>query len=416
MHVMIDEETTLTKEIIPSSSYGLRSGSLGYFETLAQSISCLAPTCTPAILIPLVFVTAGSGTWLAYLLATLAVLLVGANINQFALRSASPGSIYSYVTIGLGPGMGLLTGWLLLSGYIIVLSCIEGQFTLYAAPFVKDVFHLSIEPAYLMICCSIFAYYIAWRDIKLSASIMLILEFCSITLILVLMGITLIHQKQIIDWNQIRLTGVSVHGLTMGLVFAIFGYTGFESAASLGSEVKSPLKNIPRAIIQSGLWSGIFYAICAYVMILGFSSAGQKLGGSEAVLISLASLNGIPFFGIILGLGAVISFFACMISCINTSSRLMFMMGHHGLLHSGLSKAHENNQTPHIAILFVTIIGAMPPLIMSACHCSLIDIIAWTGTLSAYAFISSYLLVSVAAPVYLYQLNKLKKRVRSVAC
>ena len=66
-----------TKENAPTSSYGLRQGALSPMETLAQSVSTIAPTTTPAATIPLVFALAGNGTWLAYLLATAAVLLVG---------------------------------------------------------------------------------------------------------------------------------------------------------------------------------------------------------------------------------------------------------------------------------------------------------------------------------------------------
>jgi len=45
-------------------------------EMLAQSVSTMAPTTTPAATIPLVCALAGNGTWLAYALATAAVLLV----------------------------------------------------------------------------------------------------------------------------------------------------------------------------------------------------------------------------------------------------------------------------------------------------------------------------------------------------
>src|SRR5450756_1897102 len=56
--------------------YGLQRHVLGPLETLAQSISTMAPTSSPAMTVPLVFATAGNGTWLAYLLATLYTLLV----------------------------------------------------------------------------------------------------------------------------------------------------------------------------------------------------------------------------------------------------------------------------------------------------------------------------------------------------
>jgi len=196
----------------------------------------------------------------------------------------------------------------------------------------------------------------------------------------------------------------------MGLVLAILGYTGFESAASLGSEAKNPLYNIPKAVIRSGLWSGIFYVVCAYIMILGFSGGMVHLEKCGTALISLAALDGVPFLGLVLSFGAMISFFACTLACINVTARLMFMMGHHGLFHSSFSQAHEDNHTPHVAVIFATILGTLPALLLYLVHFSLVDIIAWTGTVSAYGFISTYALVSIAAPVYLYQLKKLNMR------
>ncbi len=403
-------EESADRRLSANCPYGLRANVLGSFETLAQSVSALAPTSTPAILIPLVFASAGNGTWLAYLIATLCVVLVGANINQFASRSASPGSLYSYVAIGLGSGMGISTGWLLLCAYIIVIASVEGQFTLYAIAFLKDAFHLSATPSVVMLICAGIAGYIAWKDIKISSSLMLILEICSISFILILMIITLWHKGQILDWSQIKLEGVSGKSLSLSLVFAIFGFTGFESAASLGSEAKNPLKNIPQAITGSGLFSGLFYIVCAYIMILGFSGSTEHLDRCATPLINLANIDGVPYLGLVLSFGALISLFACTLSCINVASRLMFMMGHHGLFHTSFSSAHESNRTPHIAVIIATILGTIPPILLSLLHCSLIDIIAWTGSVSAYMFISCYILVSIAAPVYLYRLKSLDWR------
>ena len=70
--------------------YGLRREALSPMETLAQSISTIAPTATPVATIPLVCALAGNGTWLAYVLATIAILLVALCIGRFARYSASP--------------------------------------------------------------------------------------------------------------------------------------------------------------------------------------------------------------------------------------------------------------------------------------------------------------------------------------
>ena len=62
------------------ATYGLRADALSPMEILAQSVSTIAPTTTPVATIPLVCALSGNGTWLAYVLATIAILLVGQTV------------------------------------------------------------------------------------------------------------------------------------------------------------------------------------------------------------------------------------------------------------------------------------------------------------------------------------------------
>src|SRR5262245_31135766 len=69
------------------SGHGLRREILSPMETLAQSVSTIAPASTPVVTIPLVCGLAGNGTWLAYVLSTIAILLVAWCIGRFARYS-----------------------------------------------------------------------------------------------------------------------------------------------------------------------------------------------------------------------------------------------------------------------------------------------------------------------------------------
>ncbi|MGC1297551.1 MAG: APC family permease, partial [Alloacidobacterium sp.] len=82
---------TVVPQPVSEEAYGLRQGVLSPLEVLAQSVSTIAPTTTPAMTIPLVFALAGNGTWLVYLLATIGLGLVALLIAAFARHSASPG-------------------------------------------------------------------------------------------------------------------------------------------------------------------------------------------------------------------------------------------------------------------------------------------------------------------------------------
>src|SRR6202034_266782 len=98
--------------------YGLHRGVLSPMETLAQSVSAMAPSTSPSLTIPLVFALAGNGTWFVYLLTTAAMLLVGFCISRFARMSASPGSLYTYTADTLRPSLGAVAAWALLIAYV----------------------------------------------------------------------------------------------------------------------------------------------------------------------------------------------------------------------------------------------------------------------------------------------------------
>src|ERR1700760_4719739 len=107
-------------------AYGLRRGGLFPLGVLAQSVSTIAPTTTPAMTIPLVFALAGNGTWLVYLLATVGLGLVALLIAAFARHSSSPGSLYSYATASLPPSLAGLAAWSLFLAYVATGSSVAG--------------------------------------------------------------------------------------------------------------------------------------------------------------------------------------------------------------------------------------------------------------------------------------------------
>src|SRR5271169_6806515 len=121
-----------------SGGYGLRREVLSPMETLAQSVSTIAPTTTPVATIPLVCALAGNGTWLAYVLATGAILLVALCIGRYSRISASPGSLYSYASMTLPPWLGATVAWSLLLAYVATGSSVIGGFYHYANLLLRD--------------------------------------------------------------------------------------------------------------------------------------------------------------------------------------------------------------------------------------------------------------------------------------
>ncbi|MBF0594116.1 MAG: APC family permease [Candidatus Omnitrophica bacterium] len=389
-------------------SYGLKSETLTPLETLGQSIANIAPTATPTIVIPLVFALSGGATWLAYLFATVSILLVAASINQFARRSASPGSFYSYAITGLGPFWGSVTGWALLIAYIGCASAVTSGVSNYTNVFLDSVFHFKVPAAILIALSVLIAWYIAYKDIKLSTRVSLALEFFSVSLIVLLVGVTLYRYGWKLDWAQLTLKGAGLDGLRGGLVLAIFSFVGFESAAALGSEAKNPLQSIPRAIVRSALIVGALFVVSSYAQVIGFYGNAETLDKSSAPLSVLADKAGLSSLGLLIDIGAIISFFACVLASINAGARVLFLMSRHGLFHSSAGDAHHKNETPHIAVTISSILAVIPAVILSINGTGDFDIYGWVGTIATLGFIVTYIIISIAAPVYLKRRGELK--------
>lgn len=376
---------------------GLKRGVLTPLETLAQSIAGIAPSATPGMLIPIVFGFAGNGTWLSYLLATIGILFTARCINEFASRSACPGSLYTFVRQGLGVRAGTLTGWALMFAYVFCGSACVTEFTVYAISLAKHFLNFQLGSQAMMVLSSLLVGYVAYKNIKLSATLMLWLEIISVGLIMLVAVLALVKHGFNIDQQQLCLSTVKFENVRMGLVMAIFGFVAFESAASLGNEAMNPLKSVPRAIMRSVIFSGCFFVFVSYAMVLSFRGAAVGLDKCSTPLLAMAGIVGVPALGHLIDAGIMMSFFAAGLANLNAAARTIYKMSDDGFFHQTLSGTHARNQTPHIAVMTASTLSLAIALMLGAFNFPLLDIVGWLGTLATFGFIYAYLATSVSA-------------------
>lgn len=381
--------------------YGLRREVLSPMETLAQSVSTIAPTTTPAATIPLVCALAGNGTWLAYVLATTAIFLVALCIARYARHSASPGSLYTYASITMPPWLAATVAWSLLLAYVATGSSVIGGFYHYANLLVRDATGHGYSALVWAMLVTVISIWIAYRDVKISARLMLWIEAASLTVIVVVVVLVLLRRGGHWDWEQLHLHGMTGSGLRLGLVLALFSFVGFESATTLGAEARDPLKTIPRAVIQSAILAGAFFTICAYTEVLGFHVVGQDLGSSQDAMHVVARVGGLPVLGLLIDIGALVSMFAGTLACITAAARVLLLMARNGLAHDSLRNTHVHNQTPSRAVVITGMAALLPVAILAARGASGLDVYGWLGSLATYGFIVAYALVCAALPRYL---------------
>jgi amino acid transporter len=390
-----------TESDVKAAGYGLRHGALSPLETLAQSISAACPTLTPFVTVPLVYTLAGNGTWLAYVLGTTGILLVAWCISRFARYSSSPGSLYSYAAMILPPWLGATAAWSLLLAYIMGTASNIGAFYYYANVMLQNLTGHGLSTLLLATIYTVPFIWMAWRDVKISARAMLVMETVSVTAVIVVMALVLFRYGVHVDPNQLHLRGVTPSGFRQGLVLALYSFAGFEGATVLGSEARNPLKAIPRAVILTAVFGGIFFTICAYAEILGFGMSGKNLGTSDVPLHILAGVGGVPMLGFLIDVGALVSLFAGSLAGITGAARVLLQMSHNGLAHGSLRSTHIRNATPAAATIVTGLVAFVPVVILALMGTSGVDVYGWLGMLAVYGFVTSYGLVCFALPGYL---------------
>ena len=387
------------------SNIPLKANCLNFTEVLAQAVALISPTMTAALIIPVMYSNTGDWSWMSYALGTVMLLFVAYNLNQFASRSTGAGSMYAYICRGLGVTAGAVGGWSLIWAYLGISIAGATGFSIFADTLLK-MMGLHLPSVALFAICVATSWYCAWKNVQLSALLMLFFEGISMVLILVLCAIVLTQHHFAVDTAQFDVGKLPWSSVGLGVVVAIFSLVGFECATAFGDEAKNPLKTIPNAVMLSLVISGAFFVFVTYVMVLGVRGYSTPLDQLDTPLNTLATLAHVAPLQIPLSLGAMVSFFALNLSCLNAGARVIYAMGRHGLFHEATAEAHATNETPHVAVTTMAIISFALPTIASLSGLAALDIFNYAGTLAAFGFITPYCLITVAAPVYLKGLGE----------
>jgi amino acid transporter len=396
----------------------LKHNALNFWEVLAQAVALISPSMTAALIVPLMFGTAGTAGWLCYLFGTIMLLFVAFSLNQFSKRYTSAGSMYEYTVKGLGPKIGGMSGWSLIWAYMFIGIAGVTGFTHFATKLLVlsgASGYLSHPALTLFAVCILSAWFLAYKDITFSTILMLVFEGLSVLVILALAFLAL-GKTGISDPAQLHPVGHGLKDIGLGVVVAIFSLVGFECATAFGEEAKNPLKTIPRAVIASLLLTGAFFIFITYVETHALAGNSPTLDQLDAPLSTLSANLGVPWMGVLISIGAMISFFALALSCLNAGSRVLFTMGRYGIFPATIGSSHKRNLTPHVAItLFGSIQFLIPTafILLSYAHVGGWQMLPFdafndAGLFGAMGFCAAYVLISLATPFYLKKIGEMK--------
>jgi amino acid transporter len=377
----------------------LRKGSIGLAGVLMQSIAQISPTL--GIFYTIAFNTgqAGKSAPLTYLAAFVVCLLIAVPMTGLARHLPSAGGFYTYVSQGIGPRWGFITGWL----YAIMVTIVPAAL----AAFTGGVLHDELSSKYgfglpwwvyaLVILGVCFG--CAYRGIVISIRFLVVMSMFEILVGLSLALTGVFHPGQggvnVSGFNPFHIGSSS--GFFLAIVLSIFAFTGFESAAAVGEESRDPKRLVPRAISGSLILIGAFYVVCAW---------GLQIGWGTSNLSALASSPTAPAFvladrlwsggSIIVLIALVNSGLGVCIACTTSSTRTLFGMARTGALPSPLARVSRSFGTPITAVYLQSAVAIAICLAVGLPlgDYNLFNLLGTTGT---FVYIPIFILVNVAA-------------------
>ncbi|MBV8772468.1 MAG: APC family permease [Deltaproteobacteria bacterium] len=385
----------------------LRGDSLSFAETIGQSIANIGPTLTPAINISVVVALAGNGAWLSYLVATVGLLFVAVNIGVLARRHLLAGSYFVYIGRALGPLAGMLAGWSMSAAYLFTAIAVSISAHIFLADMLRTLGLARLTPPYALfeVVFIILIWACAYRDIRLSARVGLVLEAISLAIIVVIGAVIIAKRGGVSESAQLQLHKMRAGGVMSALTFAVFSFVGFESSATLAQEARNPQSAIPRAVTLSATITGLFFVLIAYCMVLGVGDQASLIGDSNSPFTEVTVRAGLGGIAAVVYLSAIVSGFACGLASINALARMLFSMGRYEFVPRSMGAVHQRHQTPHLAVtascLFTMVI------VLMCADMAHLEAFSYTATFGTFGFVVVYLLTCIVAPLELWRAGEL---------
>ncbi len=271
---------------------------LSLIDAAAQSVGFMGPVFSIAFLVPLLVGLNASGNGagvaapLAVLLAAVGVLGLGWIVAEYARRIHAAGSLYDYVTDGLGVRVGAAAGYLY---YVGVLALGAGLLVMIGGT-IHDTLDAEFgttllpTPGWDVLLVAALAV-VLFLGVALSTRAQLVLALVSLATVLTFSIVVIAKVgsgNDVVKAFNPQSSPQHLPGVLFGVLYGVLLFTGFETAANLGEETEHPRRDIPRAVLISVLSIAGFYVVASYAQVAGF----------HFNLDTFAKNAGAPLFGL----------------------------------------------------------------------------------------------------------------------
>ncbi|HEX6447173.1 MAG TPA: APC family permease [Streptosporangiales bacterium] len=386
---------------------------LNIWEAVGISVALMAPSMAANINPQGTAGSVGRAVPLAFALATVGVLLVAYTFVRLCQRFNHAGSVYGFVGATLGARTGVVSGFSLLGTYTfygVVTSSACGIFV------TSLLAKLGLWPSppwwgpFVVTGIVLLGVYgLTVTRARVGTGVLLAIEGTTVVLILIVSVIVLVRLLAHTAPGGHTFTldvftvphGTAPSALFLGAVFGFLSFAGFEAAATLGEETRQPRRDIPRAILGTAIFGGVYFVFVTAVEVMGFGAdaAGVKrFIASGSLLGDLGTQYVAAWVGDVITLGAAVSAFACCLACAVGASRLLYALSRDGVGPRPFTLVSMRRGTPVVASAVV--VGLMYAIIVvyaGLFGAKPFDAFLWSGTIGTLILLVVYVLATIGA-------------------
>jgi len=285
-----------------------------------------------------------------WLVGSAFALLVAVAMAQIASAFPTAGGLYHWGSILGSRGFGWVTVWFNLLG--LVLACGSIAFGLYD-PFVKTLllpmlgidteqWGLRSQAAFIGVVLGSQAVLnhvaIGWTTRLIDFSGYLIFTVTIVlTISLWVFSVTPIDVSRLITFTNFTGTEGSIWPASTsqlgvflsGLLLTVYTITGFDASAHTAEETRDAQRAVPRGIVRSVLWSGLFGVVLVSTFVLCLPSMAQAVKQGSGFFATLLAPVPSPL-RLLLVLALVLINYVCSLACLMSISRMMFAFARDG--------------------------------------------------------------------------------------
>ena len=299
----------------------------------------------------LVAAVIGPAAILSYLICSVTVALVFLCFAEVGSRVSRSGGAYAYVEEAFGPFVGFIASILFWFGFSALADAAITVIMVDSIAIVVPILGESIPRAVFIIALLTFLAAVNVRGVKAGVRLYIFNTLAKLVplLLLVRAGLFVINIEYLAipEWPSAASIGAST-------ILLFYAFNGAESALNASGEIQNPSKTVPL-----GLLLGLGGILLLYV---GLQTVAQGVLGpelandTEAPLVAVATAVFGDWGGKMLIAGVVISIYSNLSGDMLGGPRVVFASSLDNNLPRFLGKVHPKYKTPHIAIIFFTVV------------------------------------------------------------